>query len=142
VARYLGLGAVTVQEDRVDWPESAHDKVGNIQLTRILGGGIRTDPAGLDIGIRDSWRRALESIEAAGAKPYAIPAGHPTTRSAAWDSPTGSGRGHLECQPPPTTRTRPATGSTSTTSPSVISRMASAAPTTAGMPSSLDSTAA
>jgi len=24
VARYLGLGAVTVQEDRVDWPESAH----------------------------------------------------------------------------------------------------------------------
>ena len=93
VARYLGLGAVTVQEDWVDWPESAYDKVGNIQLTRILVGGIRMDPAGFDIGIRDSWRRALESIEAAGAKPYAIPAGHPTTRSAAWDSPTGSGRG-------------------------------------------------
>ena len=75
VARYLGLGAVTVQEDWVDWPESAYDKVGNIQLTRILGGGIRMDPAGFDIGIRDSWRRALESVEAAGGKPYAIPAG-------------------------------------------------------------------
>ena len=62
VARYLGLGAVTVQEDWVDWPESAYDKVGNIQLTRILGGDIRMDPAGFDIGIRDSWRRALESI--------------------------------------------------------------------------------
>ena len=62
VANYLGLGAVTVQEDWVDWPESAYDKVGNIQLTRILGGGIRMEPAGFDIDIRDSWRRALESI--------------------------------------------------------------------------------
>ena len=75
VARYLGLGAVTVQEGWVDWPESAYGKVGNIQLTRILGGDIRMDPAGFDIGIRDSWRRALESVEAAGGKPYAIPAG-------------------------------------------------------------------
>jgi 1-aminocyclopropane-1-carboxylate deaminase len=33
------------------------------------------DRAGFDIGIRDSWRQALESVEAAGGKPYAIPAG-------------------------------------------------------------------
>jgi len=33
------------------------------------------DPAGFDIGIRESWHRALESVEAAGGKPYAIPAG-------------------------------------------------------------------
>ncbi|MDP7550984.1 MAG: 1-aminocyclopropane-1-carboxylate deaminase [Acidimicrobiales bacterium] len=75
VARHLGLGAVTVQEGWVDWPESAYDKVGNIQLTRILGGDIRMDPAGFDIGIRDSWKAALESVETAGGKPYAIPAG-------------------------------------------------------------------
>ncbi len=75
VARHLGLGAVTVQEGWVDWPESSYEKVGNIQLTRILGGDIRMDPAGFDIGIRDSWHRALESVEAAGGKPYAIPAG-------------------------------------------------------------------
>ncbi len=75
VARHLGLGAVTVQEGWVDWPELAYDKVGNIQLTRIMGGDVRMDPAGLDIGIRQSWERAIESVEAAGGRPYAIPAG-------------------------------------------------------------------
>ena len=52
-----------------------YDKVGNIQLTRIMGGDIRMDPAGFDIGIRDSWQKALTSVEEAGGKPYAIPAG-------------------------------------------------------------------
>ena len=75
VARHLGLGAVTVQEAWVDWPDAAYDRVGNLQLTRIMGGDVRMDPAGFDIGVRDSWQRALESVEAAGGKPYAIPAG-------------------------------------------------------------------
>ncbi len=75
VARHLGLGAVTVQEGWVDWPDMNYDKVGNIQLTRIMGGDIRIDPAGFDIGTRDSLKRALESVEEAGGKPYAIPAG-------------------------------------------------------------------
>jgi 1-aminocyclopropane-1-carboxylate deaminase len=75
VARYLGLGCVTVQEGWVEWPDPNYDKVGNIQLTRIMGGDIRIDPAGFDIGIRDSWKRALESVEEAGGTPYAIPAG-------------------------------------------------------------------
>lgn len=75
VACHLGLKAVTVQENWVDWPDMNYGKVGNIQLTRIMGGDIRIDPAGFDIGIRDSWRRALDSVEAAGGKPYPIPAG-------------------------------------------------------------------
>jgi len=75
VARHLGLEAVTVQERWVDWPDAVYDRVGNIQLTRIMGGDIRMDPAGFDIGIRDSWKRTLESIEAAGGRPYPIPAG-------------------------------------------------------------------
>lgn len=75
VARHLGLGCVTVQEAWVDWPDMNYDKVGNIQLTRILGGDIRIDPAGFDIGIRDSWKNAIDSVTAAGGKPYAIPAG-------------------------------------------------------------------
>ncbi|MEP6297360.1 MAG: pyridoxal-phosphate dependent enzyme, partial [Ilumatobacter sp.] len=75
VARHLGLGCVTVQEAWVDWPDMNYDKVGNIQLTRIMGGDIRIDDAGFDIGIRDSWRDALASVEAAGGKPYPIPAG-------------------------------------------------------------------
>jgi 1-aminocyclopropane-1-carboxylate deaminase len=75
VACHLGLKAVTVQEGWVDYNDVIYDRVGNIQLTRIMGGDIRIDPAGFDIGVRDSWRRALESVEAAGGKPYPIPAG-------------------------------------------------------------------
>ncbi len=75
VARHLGLGAVTVQERWVDWDDPGYEVVGNIQLTRIMGGDIRMDPAGFDIGIRDSWREALKSVEEAGRKPYPIPAG-------------------------------------------------------------------
>lgn len=75
VAAHLGLRSVTVQAYWVEWADPNYDKVGNIQLTRILGGEIRIDPAGFDIGIRDSWRRALESVEEAGGKPYPIPAG-------------------------------------------------------------------
>jgi 1-aminocyclopropane-1-carboxylate deaminase len=75
VARHLGLGVVTVQERWVDVADPNYDAVGNIQLTRIMGGDIRMDEAGFDIGVRDSWRRAIESVEAAGGRPYAIPAG-------------------------------------------------------------------
>ncbi|MFN8193144.1 MAG: 1-aminocyclopropane-1-carboxylate deaminase [Nocardioidaceae bacterium] len=75
VARHLGLGCVTVQEGWVDYNDLAYDKVGNIQLTRIMGGDIRIDPAGFDIGMRDSWKRAIDSVVEAGGKPYPIPAG-------------------------------------------------------------------
>src|SRR6187402_1016514 len=49
VAAHLGLKAVTVQEHWVDWPDAVYDKVGNIQLSRIMGGDVRLDPAGFDI---------------------------------------------------------------------------------------------
>jgi 1-aminocyclopropane-1-carboxylate deaminase len=75
VACHLGLKVVTVQERWVEWPDAVYDKVGNIQLTRIMGGDVRIDSSGFDIGIRDSWKRALESVEEAGGTPYAIPAG-------------------------------------------------------------------
>jgi 1-aminocyclopropane-1-carboxylate deaminase len=75
VAAHLGLRSVTVQEHWVDWPDPVYERVGNIQLTWILGGDIRMDPAGFDIGIRDSWKQALDSVVAAGGTPYAIPAG-------------------------------------------------------------------
>ena len=75
VARHLGLKVVTVQEGWVDWPDVVYDKVGNIQLTRIMGGDVRIDPAGFDIGYRDSWKRAIDSVVEAGGTPYPIPAG-------------------------------------------------------------------
>lgn len=75
VAANVGLKAVTVQEHWVDWPDVVYDRVGNIQLSRIMGGDVRLDPAGFDIGVRDSWQQAIDSVVAAGGKPYPIPAG-------------------------------------------------------------------
>jgi 1-aminocyclopropane-1-carboxylate deaminase len=75
VAAHLGLNCVLVQEHWVDWPDVVYDKVGNILLSRIMGADVRLDPAGFDIGIRPSWEQALADVEAAGGKPYAIPAG-------------------------------------------------------------------
>jgi 1-aminocyclopropane-1-carboxylate deaminase len=40
-----------------------------------MGGDIRIDPAGFDIGFRDSWKRAIDSVLESGGKPYPIPAG-------------------------------------------------------------------
>ncbi|MFC5060964.1 1-aminocyclopropane-1-carboxylate deaminase [Actinomycetospora atypica] len=75
VAAKLGLKARLVQERWVDWPDSVNDKVGNILLSRILGADVRLDPAGFDIGLRDSYERALQEVRDAGGVPYGIPAG-------------------------------------------------------------------
>ena len=75
VAAHLGLKCRLVQEKWVDWPDVVNDKVGNILLSRIMGADVRLDPAGFDIGIRDSWERALEEVRASGGVPYGIPAG-------------------------------------------------------------------
>jgi len=74
-AAYAGLKAVLVQEHWVEWPDAVYDKVGNIQLSRLMGADVRLSDAGFDIGIRPSWEEAVASVEAAGGRPYAIPAG-------------------------------------------------------------------
>lgn len=75
VAAHLGLRARLVQERWVDWDDPVNDKVGNIELSRIMGADVRLDDAGFDIGIRDSWQNALTEVEEAGGTPYPIPAG-------------------------------------------------------------------
>jgi 1-aminocyclopropane-1-carboxylate deaminase len=75
VAAKLGLKAVLVQENWVEWPDSVNDRVGNIMLSRIMGAEVRLDPAGFDIGFRDSWMKALDDVRERGGKPYGIPAG-------------------------------------------------------------------
>jgi 1-aminocyclopropane-1-carboxylate deaminase len=75
VAAHLGLGCVLVQEHWVDWEEAKYEETGNILLSRIMGADVRLDPAGFDIGFRQSWEEALASVTARGGKPYAIPAG-------------------------------------------------------------------
>src|SRR6267154_6345445 len=56
VAAHLELKCVLVQEHWVEWPDAVYDKVGNILLSRLLGGEVRLDPSGFDIGIRESWQ--------------------------------------------------------------------------------------
>jgi 1-aminocyclopropane-1-carboxylate deaminase len=75
VAAKIGMKAVLVQENWVDWPDSVNDRVGNIMLSRIMGAEVRLDPAGFGIGIKSSWEKALEDVAARGGTPYAIPAG-------------------------------------------------------------------
>jgi 1-aminocyclopropane-1-carboxylate deaminase len=74
-AARTGLGCVLVQESWVDWPDVVYDRVGNIQLSRILGADVRLVKAGFGIGFKESWEQALADVEAAGGTPYAIPAG-------------------------------------------------------------------
>jgi 1-aminocyclopropane-1-carboxylate deaminase len=75
VAAHLGLGCVLVQESWVEWPDVTYDRVGNILLSRLMGADVRLVQAGFGIGFKESWEQALSDVEAAGGKPYAIPAG-------------------------------------------------------------------
>src|SRR4051794_40674755 len=70
-----GLGGVLVQESWVDWPGVVYDRVGNIQLSRLMGADVRLVKAGFGIGFKESWEQALADVEERGGRPYAIPAG-------------------------------------------------------------------
>ena len=75
MAARAGLRCVLVQESWVDWPDVIYDRVGNIQLSRIMGADVRLVRAGFGIGFKESWEQALADVEARGGKPYPIPAG-------------------------------------------------------------------
>ena len=74
-AAKLGMKCVVVQEKWVPHYDAVYDRVGNILLTRLMGADSRLVDDGFDIGIRQSWEDAIESVKAAGGKPYPIPAG-------------------------------------------------------------------
>jgi 1-aminocyclopropane-1-carboxylate deaminase len=59
----------------VNYSDAVYDRVGNIQLSRIMGANVHLVNDGFDIGIRQSWQQAIEDVRRAGGKPYAIPAG-------------------------------------------------------------------
>jgi 1-aminocyclopropane-1-carboxylate deaminase len=75
VAAHLGMKCVLVQENWVNYSDAVYDRVGNIEMSRILGADVRLDSAGFDIGIRPSWEQAMEDVRKAGGKPFPIPAG-------------------------------------------------------------------
>ena len=74
-AARTGMKAVLVQESWVEWPDVTYDRVGNIQLSRLMGADVRLVQSDFGIGFKESWNQAIADIEAAGGKPYAIPAG-------------------------------------------------------------------
>jgi 1-aminocyclopropane-1-carboxylate deaminase len=74
-AAKLGMKCVVVQESWVPHDDAVYDRVGNIMLTRLMGADSRIVEEGFDIGIRQSWEDAMQSVRDAGGKPYGIPAG-------------------------------------------------------------------
>src|SRR5215475_3162715 len=68
VAAHLGMKCVLVQENWVDYSDAVYDRVGNIQMSRIMGADVRLVADGFDIGFRKSWEDALDSVCAAGGK--------------------------------------------------------------------------
>ena len=75
IAAHLGLKCVVVQENWVNYSDAVYDRVGNIQMSRILGADVRLASDGFDIGFRKSWQQAIDEVRDSGGNPYAIPAG-------------------------------------------------------------------
>jgi len=75
VAAKIGMKCRLVQESWVPFSDAVYDRVGNILMSRVMGAEIELVDQGFDIGIRESWEKALEDVKAKGGKPYAIPAG-------------------------------------------------------------------
>jgi 1-aminocyclopropane-1-carboxylate deaminase len=74
-AAKIGMKCRLVQESWVPFQDAVYDRVGNILMSRVMGAEIELVDEGFDIGIRESWERALADVKAKGGKPYPIPAG-------------------------------------------------------------------
>ena len=75
VAAKIGMRCHLVQEKWVPYEDSVYDKVGNIMMSRLMDANVELVNEGFDIGIRESWVRAIEEVKKNGGKPYPIPAG-------------------------------------------------------------------
>lgn len=75
VAAKIGMKCRLVQESWVPHEDAVYDRVGNILMTRLMGADSRIVDDGFDIGIRQSWEDAMQSVRDEGGKPYGIPAG-------------------------------------------------------------------
>lgn len=77
VAAAVGLKCRLVQENWVpDHDNNAgYDKVGNIQLSRLMNADVRLDDSGFGIEHKPTLAQAKQDIIDAGGRPYYIPAG-------------------------------------------------------------------
>jgi 1-aminocyclopropane-1-carboxylate deaminase/D-cysteine desulfhydrase-like pyridoxal-dependent ACC family enzyme len=90
VAARTGLGCVLVQESWVDWPDVVYDRVGNIQLSRIMGADVRLVQAGS--ASRRAGSRRLRTSRRPAASPTRSRRAPPTTSSAGSASRAGPRR--------------------------------------------------
>ena len=74
-AAALGLRAALVQEHWVEWSDPGYGKVGNVQLSRLMGADVRLDPSGFGIEHKPTLAALREELAAQGRRPYYIPAG-------------------------------------------------------------------
>jgi 1-aminocyclopropane-1-carboxylate deaminase len=74
-AAKIGMKCRLVQESWVPHHDAVYDRVGNILMTRLMGADSRLVEDGFDIGIRQSWEEAMQSVRDEGGVPYGIPAG-------------------------------------------------------------------
>ncbi|KAK4242535.1 tryptophan synthase beta subunit-like PLP-dependent enzyme [Achaetomium macrosporum] len=74
-AAKLGLGVALVQEHWVDWHDPGYERVGNIQLSRLMGADVRLDPSAFSIEHKQTLAKLRDELAAQGKKPYYIPAG-------------------------------------------------------------------
>ncbi|MGH1484922.1 MAG: 1-aminocyclopropane-1-carboxylate deaminase [Cellvibrionaceae bacterium] len=74
-AAKIGMKCRLVQESWVPHDDAVYDRVGNILMTRLMGADSRLVDDGFDIGIRQSWEEAMQSVRDEGGIPYGIPAG-------------------------------------------------------------------
>ena len=75
VAAKLGIKAKLVQEKWVDWKDPGYEKVGNIQLSRLMNADVKLDSAGFGIGHKSTLKKLAAEVVAQGGCPYYIPAG-------------------------------------------------------------------
>jgi 1-aminocyclopropane-1-carboxylate deaminase len=74
-AAKLGLKAALVQEHWVEWTDQGYEKVGNIQLSRLMGADVRLDASTFGIEHKQTLAKLKDELALAGSKPYYIPAG-------------------------------------------------------------------
>src|SRR3984957_4138029 len=64
VAAKIGMKCRLVRESWVPHEDAVYDRVGNIMLSRIMGADVQLVDDGFDIGIRESWQKAIADVRA------------------------------------------------------------------------------
>jgi 1-aminocyclopropane-1-carboxylate deaminase len=75
VAAKLGLKCKLVQEKWVEWEDPGYDKIGNIQLSRLMGADVRLAKEGFGIEHKSTLKELEKEVIDTGGIPYYIPAG-------------------------------------------------------------------